>query len=106
VVTCSGGKVGYPEDQDPTNPFAAMIFHGGPKDAVIVKFADLSAAYHEDLAATGRFSFVCNHGLGHKVPLDARPAVMRFLEDHPFGTAPSPYAVGLPDGTPAYCSLE
>jgi len=106
VVTYSGGKVGYPEDQDPTNLFAAMIFHGGPKDAVIVKFADLSVAYHEDLEATGRFSFVCNHGLGHKVFFDARPAVARFLEDHPFGASPSPYEAGLPEGTPAYCSLD
>ena len=106
VVTYSGGKIGYPDDQDPSNPFAAMIFHGGPKDVVITKFAQISEAYHEDLKSTGRFSFVCDHGLGHKVPMDARPAVARFFEDHPFGTAPSPYAKGLPEGTPAYCSLD
>lgn len=106
VVTYSGGRLGNPADQDPTNPFAAMIFHGGAKDVVIVNFQDLSQAYHDDLKQSGRFSFLCDHGLGHKIPADARPSVVRFLDDHPFGTSPSPYAKGLPSGSPDYCALD
>ncbi|MBM4358775.1 MAG: hypothetical protein FJ096_11790 [Deltaproteobacteria bacterium] len=106
VVTYSGGKVGFPSDQDPMNPFAAMIVHGGPKDIVILKFMDTSLAYHADLTETGRFSFVCGHTLGHKIPMDARASVGVFLDAHPFGTSPSPYASGLPAGFPAYCALD
>lgn len=106
VVTYSGGKIGVPDDQDPSNPLSAMIFHGGAKDIVILKFMDTSLAFHDDLGAAGRFSFVCDHGLGHKIPLDARGAVGQFLFDHPFGTAPSPYVGGLPEGFPSYCMLD
>jgi hypothetical protein len=56
--------------------------------------------------APGRFSFICDHGQGHTVPADGPKAAWQFLQDHPFGVAPEPYAGGLPDGFPKYCALE
>jgi len=105
VVTYSGGQSMPIPDQDPDNRFAAMIFHGGANDRVLVGFQQLSEMYRDDLRASGRFGFLCNHMSGHKIPTDATAAVGRFLADHPFDTSPSPYAGGLPPGFPPYCQL-
>jgi predicted esterase len=106
AVTYSGGVItGSPPDQDPTNRFAAMIFHGGASDVQVVSFQTASENYHALLDQTGRFSFLCNHGQGHTIPTGAVASVWRFFQDHPYGTDPSPYESGLPAGFPSYCSL-
>jgi predicted esterase len=105
VVTYSGGELTKPDVQDPSNKFAAMIFHGGATDTVIIDFQPISEKYRDTLSADGHFAFVCDHGLGHDIPTDAVDSVHRFFQDHPFGTEPSPYAGGLPEGFPSYCSL-
>ncbi len=107
VVAYSGGLIGSPSVQDEENPFAAMIFHGGPSDTVIVNFETLSIAYRDDLASRGHFAFLCNHGDGHKIPKGngEQAAVMAFFREHPWQTKPSPYADGLPAGFPSYCTL-
>jgi predicted esterase len=103
VVTYSGGQQAAIPDQDPVNKFAAMIFHGGPTDQVIVSFQMVSERYQSEMATAGRFAFICNHNMGHRIPTEALPSVWRFLQDYPFGVNPSPYAAGLPPGFPAYC---
>ncbi len=107
AVTYSGGFVGSaPADQDPSNPLAAMIFHGGESDVVIISFQQASENYLAALTQAGRFGFVCDHGMGHSIPQgDAQASVWTFFRDHPWGTKPSPYASGLPDGFPEYCAL-
>lgn len=105
VVVFSGGQLFEPPIQDPNNYWSAMLFHGGPDDAVIVNFKDQQEAYHQWLTDHGRFSFLCDHGKGHTVPPDARPAAWQFLKDHPFGVKPEPYAAGLPGTFPSYCTL-
>ena len=105
VVTYSGGLLGAPPDQDPTNKFPAMIFHGGPSDQVVIGFQAASEAYRDALTDAGHFAFICDHGMGHTIPTDAVDSVRQFFVDHPFGTTPSPYAGGLPTGFPSYCSL-
>jgi predicted esterase len=105
VVPYSGGKLGDPPIQDESNKFAAMIFHGGPGDEVLINFNTVSEALLGDLRGRGHFAFICDHGNGHKVPIDAGAAVWQFLSDHRFGTAPSPYEGALPGGFPSYCSL-
>ena len=106
VTTYSGGLISQPPEMaDPLNLFPAMIFHGGPSDQVVVSFQTVSEAYRDDLRARGHFAFICDHGNGHKIPLDARGSSWQFLSDHPFGTAPSPYEGGLPEGFPTYCAL-
>jgi predicted esterase len=103
VVTYSGGLMGSVQVQDEDNKFAAMIFHGGESDIVIVHFDELSDAYHGDLTDTGHFAIMCNHGAGHSIPTDARNSVWQFFLDHPYGTDPSPYEAGLPTDFPSYC---
>jgi len=105
VVTYSGGELSKPEVQDPSNKFAAMIFHGGDSDTVIIDFKPISEKYRDTLRADGHFAFICDHGMGHDIPVDAVDSVHQFFVDHPFGTQPSPYAEGLPAGFPSYCSL-
>jgi poly(3-hydroxybutyrate) depolymerase len=105
VSPYSGGQIGTPPNQDPNNKFAAMIFHGGATDEVIIGFQAISEQYQSSLQAEGHFAFICDHGGGHTIPTDARESVSQFLQAHPFGTTPSPYAAGLPSGFPSYCSL-
>jgi predicted esterase len=107
VVTYSGGKLGSIPTQDEANLFAAMIFHGGMSDVVVVEFQGLSELYRDDLRDKGHFAFICDHGQGHTIPLsmNEQAAVMRFFQDHPYGTDPSPYAAALPADFPPYCAL-
>jgi hypothetical protein len=104
----SGGAVGGPPDnQDPTNLFPLFMFHGGPTDIVLLNFQDLTEGLHSELLATGHFSIICNHNQGHTIPVGQgeQTSIWRFLQEHPFGTNPSPYAAGLPEGFPPYCTL-
>jgi predicted esterase len=106
VVTYSGGQLGAVVEQDANNKFAAMIFHGGVDDQVVISFQQVSEAYRTELRDRDHFAFICDHGMGHDIPTDATGSVRQFFEDHPYGTVPSPYVGGLPAGFPAYCSLE
>lgn len=105
VVTYSGGLLaGRPRTDNPDNRFAALIFHGGPSDVVVIGFEAASESYWQDLSDRDHFATICDHGLGHRIP-DARASVWQFFQDHPWGTAPSPYAGSLPSSFPAYCGL-
>lgn len=106
VVTYSGGiYVGRPRTDDPNNRFAALIFHGGPDDVVVIEFQDASEEYFRYLRDRGHFAAICDHGLGHRIPTDARESVWRFFSKHPYGSVPSPWADGLPEGFYAPCEL-
>ena len=105
VVTYSGGLLaGRPRTDNPDNLFAALIFHGGPGDIVVISFETASESYWQELSDRGQFATICDHGGGHVIP-DARPSVWQFFQDHPWGTVPSPYAGALPSGFPDYCGL-
>lgn len=106
VALYSGGLIfgSMPMFELPDNKFAAMIFHGGAGDQVVVGFKQASEDYAEYLAANEHFSFICDHGGGHSIP-DAQDSVMQFMHEHPFGTAPEPYLNALPNGFPDYCVL-
>jgi hypothetical protein len=82
-----------------------MLFYGGANDMVIINFADQTMAYHDWMTMNGHFSFMCNHNMGHTVPATGVDSAYQFLQDHPFGTYPDPYAKALPSGFPSYCSL-
>ncbi len=113
VTTYSGGIAPGVADanQDPTNLFAAMIFHGGATDTYgQLSFQMASETYQTTLRSLGHFAFICDHSQnapGHQIPPPpAADSVWRFFQDHPFGTNPSPYASALPSGFLAYCSLN
>jgi predicted esterase len=103
VAPISGGSAG--PYQDPNNKFAAMIIHGGASDELLVKFDQQSIGFRDQLARDGHFAFLCDHGGGHRVPSGIGSHVVQFFFDHPFGTAPSPYAAALPASFPSYCRL-
>lgn len=94
-----------PARQEPDNKFPMLLFHGGDSDQVVINFKTGTEAVDGDLSGAGQFSAVCDHGLGHTVPNDAPAAMWQFLQDHPWGTDPSPYESGLPGSFPSYCSL-
>jgi hypothetical protein len=107
VATYSGGMPsGFdPAMENPANKFAALIFAGGASDNVFgLDFKAASIAYQARLAANGHFARICDHGNGHKIPLDAAPSVAAFFTANPFGAWPSPFASGLPASFPAYCT--
>lgn len=111
VVSYSGGYFGGvpPADTDPDNLFSAMIIHGGTSDTYgSTGFVNSSEYFAELLQGAGRFAVLCDHGNGHTVPSgnDQIGAMLQFLEDHPWGTSPSPYTNGLPGSWPnGYCSI-
>jgi predicted esterase len=109
VATYSGGvPPGFsPTNQNPANKFAALIFDGGTSDDVFsVDFQAASMTYDSMLKADGHFAALCDHNMGHNIPLDAAPSVAAFFAANPWGAWPSPYANGLPSTFPTYCSLN
>jgi predicted esterase len=109
VVAYSGGLLAprRPPTDEPSARFGALLFHGGSSDVVIVSFQEAAENYRDVATRRGYFNVVCDHGNGHRIPLDARPSVWRFLQDHPFGASyPSSYASGLPEGFPEYCAVS
>jgi predicted esterase len=105
VVSYSGGATAT-TDQDPDNKLAAMVLHGGDGDIFILNFKTQSQNYFNDLISRGRFAMICDHGIGHTIPLDIGDDAWRFLQDHPYGVSPPfPYAGGIPGTYPSYCSL-
>jgi len=103
IVVYSGARLGTPNEQDPTNLYPALLFHGGPTDEVILAFEKTTAQYEQVLTDDGHASVVCNHGMGHTIPADGRDAAWQYLQDHPFGETPEPYTDKLPAVFPAYC---
>lgn len=104
IVVYSGARLSPPDEQDPTNLYPALLYHGGSSDNVFLAFEKTTLQYEEALEDEGHTAIVCNHGMGHTVPADGRDASWQFLQDHPFGESPEPYAKGLPAVFPAYCT--
>ena len=107
AMTYSGGiwSCGFPPpNQDPSNKFAAMIFHGGVSDIVVISFKTASECYKNLLTSNGNFAFICDHGMGHTIPTGARDSVWQFFQDHRYGFDPSIYESGFPADFPSYCS--
>jgi hypothetical protein len=108
TVPNSGGvTIGYGPIQDPTRVPAVMTMHGGPGDVVIVTFSETSKAYDSLMLKKGSPIVInCNHGGGHcAAPGALYESGWRFMKDHPFGTAPSSYASGLPADFHSSCEI-
>lgn len=103
----SGGiTIGYGMLQDPTRMPAVMTMHGSAADNVIVAFAETSEAYDNYMMEKGSFVVNCDHGGGHcAAPSALQSSAWQFMKDHPFGTKPSPYAMGLPSGFHSSCKV-
>jgi Prolyl oligopeptidase family len=105
-VPNSGGAVFPMANQDKHTP-ALMTMHGNTTDdVVIVKFAETSKSLDDAFVKTGGFVMDCDHGGGHcGAPAALQSAGYQFMQDHPFGVSPEPYAAGLPSVFPMYCMV-
>jgi poly(3-hydroxybutyrate) depolymerase len=98
--------------QDP-NHIAPIITAHGKKgsDVFVVDFSDCSASLCSDVVGKGGFAINCDDGGDHILSMLTRmktmgPVAWEFFKDHPFGLkSPFPYASGLPDYFPSYCSI-
>ncbi|MDB4986698.1 MAG: hypothetical protein JWN04_1876 [Myxococcaceae bacterium] len=106
AVTNSGGSV-YPQKiENMSHIPALMTMHGDKQDMVIVYFSDTSKAQDDQFAAAGGFVIDCDHAGGHcGAPADLQTAGWKFMQDHPYGAAPEPYASGVPATFPSYCKV-
>lgn len=83
-----------------------LVTWGGPTDGSTGQnFDTLAMELIEFLRTNDHFVAQCNHGTGHKWPDEMTQVAVEFLMSHPMGVAPEPYAGGLPDSTPQYCSI-
>jgi predicted esterase len=91
---------------DPEHVPAIFAMHGGEGDMVYVNFGDTSRSLGDQINDGGGFFVECNHMIGHCL---APPALYEsawdFMKAHPFGVTPEPYAMGIPDDYPEYCSI-
>lgn len=104
VAVFSGGQIGSPSPQDPNNDYPAALFHGGSADMVGLNFQTQQGMYHDGLVEDGHFAILCNHEGAHSVPPEAAQAAWQFLQDHPYGVDPSPYADMLPEPMASFCT--
>jgi hypothetical protein len=107
VAPNSGGiTIGYGKLQDPMRVPSAITMNGGSGDNVIVNFGETSEAYDNYILKYGGFAVNCIHSSGHcGAPAALYSSAWQFLKDHPFGTKPSPYAMGLPSGFHSSCKV-
>ncbi len=86
---------------------AVMSMHGGDSDTVVVNFGDTTRTLTNVLKPKGSFVVECNHGMGHcGAPASLHESAWEFMQAHPFGTQPSPFAGGLPGSFPDFCVIE
>lgn len=107
VISYSGGKIFPVTRQDPDNELPVVLAHGGANDIILVNFKTQSELMANELKPLGHFIVLCDHGRGHIWPEEFGNggATLRFFRSHPYKASPEPYAGGLPDGVPDYCSI-
>jgi len=113
IVTHSVFFGGAPE-QDGDNAYAVMILHGGTGDTDGIDYEKGSNNYAGYLTDKDDTTFevehltvICNHDLGHQVDAESLDSSWKFLQDHPYGTDPSPYVKSnLPGSFPDYCTIQ
>jgi hypothetical protein len=110
AVPNSGGEVFPTAAEDKSHIGSMMTIHGAPgKDVVGVDFSDTSKTINDSVKAAGGFAVDCNHGGGHcglpLLPTEVAKAGWEFMQAHPFGVSPEPYAAGLPASFPKYCKI-
>jgi predicted esterase len=101
----SGGVTRNQRWQDAGKP-AILSMHGGPSDMVIVTFSQTSNTLNMSAKQHGSFVVNCDHGGGHcRAPAALYEASWKFMKDHPYGIAESPWKNGIPAGVPNYCKI-
>jgi predicted esterase len=100
----SGGLIiNYPPTE---RALPVMVNWGGPSDLAVEQNFDVFARnLIEDLVDGGHFTIACDHDGGHRWDREANRAMWQFFTDHPLDVSGTPYASGLPDVFPDYCTV-
>ena len=106
VVSNSGGLISdWPPLATGSVPALLSIFPD-VIDATTLPLAALSGRLCGNLTAFGGFAIECAHpGNFTEAPASLIEAAWLFLNDHPYGVQPWPYAGGLPPAFPEYCEI-
>ena len=89
-----------------TNKFPEMVTWGGVNDnAFSQNFNTLALALIPALKSDGHFVLQCNHGTGHKWPLEMTAADWAFLKNYTLGATAPVFKDPLPSVFPSYCSV-
>lgn len=101
----SGGVVdGY--YSTPEWPLPVLLTWGGESDVSTgLSFHDAALLLSEELREDGSFVVECEHTGGHSIPSGSTEYIWQFFVDHPMGVTPEPYADGLPESFPSWCSI-
>lgn len=101
VATMGGWVIDVPFASG--NTPALMTVHQPPGTSLIVDFAQASAVADKAFGARGGFVVDCQTS---DRTCDSGADAWAFLEAHPFGVTPEPWAGGLPAGFSAVCSIR
>jgi predicted esterase len=103
-VAFSGGLlVPYPM---PAAKRPMIVAWGGEEDlAFDQNFNTLAFDLIGEIVPAGHFALACNHGQGHTWEPEFTPWALQFLLDHPRTIAEEPYAAGIPEGFPEFCTI-
>jgi predicted esterase len=102
----SGGYVLQPPFENEYTP-ALMTVHGKKGvDVVIVDFSDTSAAADDYFKGHGGFVVNCDTGGNHCGGSILAGDAWKFLEAHPYGASPEPWASALPAGFSDLCTIQ
>ncbi len=105
-----GGLVpGGTSFSDPSHIPAMIGAHGAQgSDWLVLDFYDGTNLLGDTVKKAGGYAMDCDDGGDHAIAwISTRAGVggqaMKFFQDHPYNTKPSPYAGAVPAGYPRYC---
>lgn len=102
----NSGGLAIPSQFSSSHTPALMTVHGAPgADVVIIDFSQSSATADMLFKQRGGFVVNCNTGGGHCGGGGLAGDAWKFLQEHPFGIDPEPWAGGLPAGFSSQCTL-
>jgi len=89
----------------PEDPIPVMLIWGGITDTYgTFSFDQASDQFSAELRADDHFVVECDHGDGHVPPDEPAPLTWDFFSVHKKGEV-SPWADGLPEHLPGFCSI-
>jgi hypothetical protein len=91
--------------EEPRHAPAAFMMHGPDNDALVLQATQAASMLHDVLAPAGGFFVQCMHEVNVCGPSELLEDAWTFLQAHPFGVSPKPYAQGLPRDFPDYCAI-
>ncbi len=102
----SGGTGSIVKYSTPGNKLPVLLAHGGVDDtyAGIVKFDNITKTFAQQLHDDGHIVVLCDHSLGHSVPMDGATWDAIFMFAHQWGDPSSPFADSLSTDFPRYCT--